>query len=88
MSVMDAEENSEKTIQRLIEQGREAIKRGAEVLILGCAGMTGYHEPVSKALGVPVLDPVEVTFLQLEMLAGVKLKLPKQDFIKLLMLRR
>ena len=48
MSVMDAEENSEKTIQRLIEQGREAIKRGAEVLILGCAGMTGYHEPVSK----------------------------------------
>ena len=76
------EENSEKTIQRLIEQGREAIKRGAEVLILGCAGMTGYHEPVSKALGVPVLDPVEVTFLQLEMLARGKIETSKAGLYK------
>lgn len=68
MSVLDAEENSDKTIQRLIEEGRKAMEHGAEVLILGCAGMTGYSEPVSKALGIPVLDPVEVTFLQLEML--------------------
>ena len=82
MSVLDAEENSEKTIQRLIELGREAIKRGAEVLILGCAGMTGYHEPVSKALGVPVLDPVEVTFLQLEMLARGKIETSKAGLYK------
>lgn len=82
MSVLDAEENSEKAIQRLIDEGKEAIVQGAEVLILGCAGMTGFHLPVSQALGVPVLDPVEVAFLELEMLCRGKIKISKTGLYK------
>ena len=68
MGVLDAEANRDETISRLIEKGRTAISKGAEVLILGCAGMTGFSEPVKKALGVPVIDPVEISFLTLEMM--------------------
>lgn len=68
MSVLDAEANREKTIERLIEAGERAVLSGAEVLILGCAGMTGFGAPVSQALKIPVLDPVELSFLTLEMM--------------------
>lgn len=66
MSVLEAEANPQGTINRLIEQGKKAVSKGAEVLILGCAGMTGFGGPVSQALGVPVMDPVETAFLALE----------------------
>jgi len=32
---------------------------GAEVLILGCAGMTSYRADLSEALGCPVVEPCE-----------------------------
>lgn len=70
MGVLEAESSPQKTVERLIEQGRLAISKGAEVLILGCAGMTGFSEPVSKALNIPVLDPVKTAFLALEALCG------------------
>jgi allantoin racemase len=39
--------------------GEEAIKEdGAEVLVLGCAGMTGLDKPIQEALRVPVLDGI------------------------------
>lgn len=32
---------------------------GADVLILGCAGLGGYRQAMQQALGIPVIDPVQ-----------------------------
>ncbi|MBS6642480.1 MAG: hypothetical protein KH366_02740 [Clostridiaceae bacterium] len=82
MSVLDVEQNRNQTIERLIAEGKKAAEAGADVLILGCAGMTGLKEPVSQALQIPVLDPVEITFLTLEMMCRGKMKTSKKGLYK------
>jgi allantoin racemase len=42
---------------------------GAEVLVLGCAGMVGYAEDVERELGIVVLDPTTIAFKVAEALA-------------------
>jgi Asp/Glu/hydantoin racemase len=45
---------------RLAEAGRALIERdGADVLVLGCAGMAAHRRPLAEALGVPVVEPVQ-----------------------------
>lgn len=39
--------------------GKRATEKGADVLILGCAGMTILGDDVEKKLGVPVIDPIK-----------------------------
>ena len=58
----------------LIKQGKKAIEEdGADVLILGCAGMIGVAEAIQKELGVPVVDATLValkiaeTFISMEL---------------------
>ena len=42
-----------------LKAAKAAVREdGAEVIVLGCAGMTGRAAKLQKALGVPVLDPV------------------------------
>lgn len=48
------------TFQRLTEVGaRLRDDLGAEVLVLGCAGMARYRARLEAALGVPVVDPTQ-----------------------------
>ncbi|WP_158887183.1 aspartate/glutamate racemase family protein [Amycolatopsis anabasis] len=47
-----------RTASALLTAGRRARDRGAEVLVLGCAGMTGLDRRISAELGVPVVDGV------------------------------
>lgn len=71
ISVLDVEHDKEKAIEALTRVGRQAVEKGAEVLLLGCAGMTGMKEPIYQELGVPVLDPVEIGYKQLELLLSL-----------------
>ena len=50
--------NEDKVFDRMIETGR-ALRDvdGADLLILGCAGMARYRERVSDALSMPVVEP-------------------------------
>ena len=49
-----------RTFARLREVGTQLRDaHGAEVLILGCAGMTSYRADLSDALGRPVVEPCE-----------------------------
>jgi allantoin racemase len=49
-----------RTGSRLIDVGRQLRDQdGADVLILGCAGMARYRARVEQALGVPVIDPTQ-----------------------------
>lgn len=50
--------NEDKVLDRMIETGRALRDEdGADVLILGCAGMARYRERVSDALSMPVVEP-------------------------------
>jgi Asp/Glu/hydantoin racemase len=47
-------------IDRVVEVGRQLRDEdGAEVLILGCAGMGHWREKAEQALGIPVVDPTQ-----------------------------
>lgn len=42
-----------------LKAAKAAIREdGAEVIVLGCAGLAGREKKLQKALGIPVLDPV------------------------------
>ena len=44
---------------------------GAEVIILGCASMTGYADELERDLGAAILDPIIVTYKVAEALTEV-----------------
>lgn len=46
-------------VETVVRTGRLLIDDGAEVLILGCAGLGGYREALQARLGLPVVDPVQ-----------------------------
>lgn len=48
-----------RTWARLCDVGEALAARGAEVVILGCAGMAGYRAELSAHLDLPVIDPVQ-----------------------------
>jgi Asp/Glu/hydantoin racemase len=52
--------SGEKTLGRLIEVGEELRdKDGADVLVMGCAGMARQRRPLEAALGMPIIDPTQ-----------------------------
>ena len=74
-STAENDADPERTKNRVIEVGRKAIEEdGAEVLILGCAGMAGYSYEIEAQLGVPVIDPTTVTFKIVEAMVDLGLK--------------
>ena len=58
LSVADSERPE--AVDRLLEVGAELRDTdGADVLVLGCAGMTRHRRALEAALGLPVLDPTQ-----------------------------
>ena len=48
------------TLGRMIEVGQQLRDLdGADVLVLGCAGMAGYRDAVQRAVGLPVVEPCQ-----------------------------
>ncbi len=49
------------TLKRMIETGvRLRDEKGADVLVMGCAGMARYRGRLQAALGIPVVEPTQV----------------------------
>ncbi|EJN09548.1 aspartate/glutamate racemase family protein [Herbaspirillum sp. YR522] len=49
---------AERTLARMIEVGhRLRDEHGADVIVMGCAGMAQYRQALQQALGVPVVEP-------------------------------
>ena len=68
--------NGNKIRDRMIEVGKSLIgKNGADVLIMGCAGMACYRADIEETLGVPVIDPSQAAAIQA--MAAVRLALYK-----------
>lgn len=59
MGVLDLRDEG-RTFARMTEVGtRLRDEHGADVLILGCAGMARYRASLQEKLGVPVIDPTQ-----------------------------
>ncbi len=61
------------TFGRFLQAAREAIESdGAEVIVLGCTDMYGFHEKLGRELGVPVIDAMIAAFKTAEFKADLK----------------
>ncbi len=61
----------------LAESRRALDEDGAEAIILGCAGLSGLVEPMTQALGVPVIEGVSVALKLAEGLIASGLRTSK-----------
>ncbi|MGO1254298.1 MAG: aspartate/glutamate racemase family protein, partial [Alcaligenes aquatilis] len=54
--------DEKKSLQRLTEVGqRLRDEHGADVVVLGCAGMANQREALEQALGIAVVEPTQAT---------------------------
>ncbi|MGD9138890.1 MAG: aspartate/glutamate racemase family protein, partial [Desulfobacterales bacterium] len=61
LTVAQTESDPVKTKQRLVEVSKIAVEvEGAEIIIMGCAGMAGYAQEIEQTLNIKVLDPSAV----------------------------
>jgi Asp/Glu/hydantoin racemase len=52
--------NEKKTFGRMVEVGRTLReKHGADVVVMGCAGMARYRKPLQDEIGIPVVEPTQ-----------------------------
>ncbi len=67
---VDEAANDPTTLDKIVETGRELIDEdGAEIVILGCAGMAKHRAAAQTALGVPVIDPVQAAVTMISKVA-------------------
>jgi Asp/Glu/hydantoin racemase len=49
-----------RTLSRMVEVGRTLkAAHGADVLVMGCAGMARFRAPIEEAVGIPVVEPTQ-----------------------------
>ncbi|WP_030246629.1 MULTISPECIES: aspartate/glutamate racemase family protein [unclassified Streptomyces] len=65
--------DEERTETAFLAAAERACAAGAEVLVLGCAGMTGLQRVVGEKLGLPVVDGVAAAVKLAESLVGLGL---------------
>lgn len=73
MRVLNFEENRPETLQNLETAGRELIRRGADTILLGCAGLTSFIDDITQRLPVSVIDPVEAGCRMLKVIVESRL---------------
>ena len=73
----------EEVCARLAAEARLAVEiDGAEVILLGCAGMAGLHESVASAAGVPVVDAVWAGVIEVGALARAGAQTSKRNLYR------
>jgi allantoin racemase len=79
MSVLEMDAEPERAKARILEvAGRAVQEDGAEVIILGCAGLAGYAGEIQRALGVVVLDPSPIALKMAEVFVTLRLRHSKR----------
>ncbi|HZO31360.1 MAG TPA: aspartate/glutamate racemase family protein [Chloroflexota bacterium] len=74
LPVLETVVNREQVVQKIVTIGRQAIEEdGAEVLVLGCAGLGDLALRASQELGVPVIDPNAAALKLCETLVDLRL---------------
>lgn len=74
LTVAETDSDPAKTKQRLMDVAKIAVEKdGAEVIVMGCAGMAGYAREIEETLSVKVLDPAAVALKTAEAMADLGL---------------
>jgi allantoin racemase len=73
VAVLDLEKPASGAEGKLKAEMARALDRGAEAIVLGCAGMADLALKLSQEFGVPVVDGVAAAVKQAEALAALKL---------------
>jgi len=73
ISVLDLHANRAATLAGLTVAAKSLAARGAEVLLLGCAGLSDFRAEFEQQMGLPVIDPVEAACWQLRSLVEMGL---------------
>jgi allantoin racemase len=71
--VLEMDSDPAATLQSLTATSKRLMARGAEILLLGCAGLSDYQRDLARGLRIPVIDPVEAGCKQLQVLVGMGL---------------
>ena len=74
VAVLDLEKPGSGAEEKLDAEIARALDKGAEAIVLGCAGMADLAAKLSQKFGVPVVDGVAAAVKQAEALVGLKLK--------------
>jgi allantoin racemase len=77
LGVLELEGDFDATCSAFVAAARQAIARGAEVIVLGCAGMSGIEDAVTRTLRVPVVDGVGAAVAMAEDLVRMGLSTSK-----------
>lgn len=85
MNVLDLEKDETNTYNALFKATKKCIREGAEVIILGCAGLTGFSDRIEKELGVTVIDPIRVGIKTLEAIVESDLRIARNGLYMPLM---
>jgi allantoin racemase len=60
LGISVAETAGEGAFARMEAVGRDLVEKdGADVIVMGCAGMARHRRPLEEALGIPVIDPTQ-----------------------------
>lgn len=73
MRVLDFDKDRIETLNVLERLSRQLRERGAEVLLLGCAGLTAFAEELQAKVEMPIIDPVEAGCRMLQTLCATGL---------------
>lgn len=77
LAVADCELFPDAAFKMVYQDALLALKEGAEVIVLGCAGMSDWADKLSMMLSVPVIDGVKAAILLAESLHQLNLKTAK-----------
>jgi allantoin racemase len=73
VAVLDLEKPGSGAEEKLDAEIARALDKGAEAIVLGCAGMADLAATLSRKFGIPVIDGVAAAVKQAEALVGLKL---------------
>ena len=73
MRVLDFDKDRSATLNVLERASRRLREKGAEVLLLGCAGLTAFVQDLQAKVEMPVIDPVEAGCRMLQTLCAAGL---------------
>jgi allantoin racemase len=78
MSTLEVDADPDRACRTIVDEARKAVEiDGAEVICLGCAGMAGLEEAITRELGVPVVDGVGAAVRLAEAVVGLGLRTSK-----------
>ncbi len=74
LPVLETVQNRDDVIRKIVSVGRQCVEQdGAEVLLLGCAGLGDLAAVASREIGVPVIDPNAAALKLCETLVDLQL---------------